>query len=153
MSQCQKVGGGYEGGLKGRNREKYCNYNSISKLSETYAVFKYINKIRVLTPMHRYFDILFEWIYGGTHSAIKVFTMSFLCCWLCPCCSLQSGTLNHRVEACIIDTQDHGENCRRNRLHMSLKSMTEIVVMKIWGRAWVMGVPKAVGSVFNGPKH
>lgn len=50
MSQCQKVGGGYEGGLKGRNREKYCNYNSISKLSETYAVFKYINKIRVWHP-------------------------------------------------------------------------------------------------------
>lgn len=44
MSQGQKVGGGYEGGLKGRNREKYCNYNSISKLSESYAVFKYINK-------------------------------------------------------------------------------------------------------------
>lgn len=60
MSQGQKVGGGSEGGLKGRNREKYCNYNSISKLSENYAVFKYINKKRVLTPLHRYFDILFE---------------------------------------------------------------------------------------------
>lgn len=52
MSQCQKVGEGHEGGLKGRNREKYCNYNSISKLSETYTVFKYINeKKRFDTPV------------------------------------------------------------------------------------------------------
>lgn len=62
MSQCQKVEEGHEGGLKGRNREKYCNYNLISKLRETYIAFKYINgkKKRFDTPAQIFWH--FIWV-------------------------------------------------------------------------------------------
>lgn len=116
----------------------------------------YLNILIKKEFWHPYTDILTFYLNEFMEEHVQ--QLRFLQCLFCVVdyarvCSLQSGTLNHRVEACIIDTQDHGEYCRRNRLHMSLKSMTKIAVMKIWGRAWVMGVPKAVGGVYNGLKH
>lgn len=54
--------------------------------------------------------------------------------------------------ACIINTQEHGGNCRRNKLHMSLKITME-VVMKTCGWEWGVGISLAVGSVYDGLKH
>jgi hypothetical protein len=34
------------------------------------------------------------------------------------------------MEGCIINSQEPGENCRRNKLHASLKMTLDIVVME-----------------------